>query len=157
MSIMQIFSTFENHNYLEIAIYNLEKQGIQRDKIYAVPLDKRKEAKKIFDTLHSSDGISLLDIGMPLATAFAVIASSIGFKWDWGPIYWGLIGAITGFLLGFIIRLVYFWFTEKKEDKLKGKVADVILIVECDESREEMVEKILWEHLAMGLAKVESP
>ena len=36
---------------------------------------------------------------------FSVIGASIGFKLSWGPIYWGLISACIGFVLGFIIRL----------------------------------------------------
>ncbi|WP_377890116.1 hypothetical protein [Alkalihalobacillus sp. R86527] len=154
MNTVQIFSTFENHSYLEIAISNLEKQGIHREKIYAVPLDKRAETRKLFDTIHSSDGVSLIDIGLPLATAFSVIAASKGFDLEWGPIYWGLIGAVTGFILGVIIRLLFFWKTEKKK-RVKGNKADVILIVECERSMSEKVEKILWEHFAIGLAKVE--
>ena len=46
---------------------------------------------------------------MALATAFSVIGASIGFKLAWGPIYWGLIGAFIGFVLGLAIRL----FTER--------------------------------------------
>lgn len=151
---MQIFSTFENHIFLEIAISNLEKIGIKSEDIYAVPLDNREESRKIFDTLHRSDGISLIDIAMPLATVFAVVTASIGFKLAWGPIYWGLIGAVGGFMIGFLIRLIIVLKTTKKKHRLKGRQSEVILIVDCDETKGEAVEKILWEHFALGLAKV---
>lgn len=151
---MQIFSTFENHVFLEIAISNLEKIGIKSEDIYAVPLDNREESRKIFDTLHRSDGISLIDIAMPLATVFAVVTASIGFKLSWGPIYWGLIGAVGGFMIGFLIRLFMVLKNTKKKHRLKGKESEVILIVDCDEAKGESVEKILWEHFALGLAKV---
>ena len=151
---MQIFSTFENHIFLEIAISNLEKIGIKRENIYAVPLDHREETRKIFDTLHRSDGFSLIDIAMPLATAFSVITASLGFELKWGPIYWGLIGAIGGFLIGLANRLLIVMVTNKKKQRLKGKHSDVILIIECEDEKGEAVEKILWEHLAIGLAKV---
>lgn len=151
---MQIFSTFENHVFLEIAISNLEKIGIKSEDIYAVPLDNREESRKIFDTLHRSDGISLIDIAMPLATVFAVVTASIGFKLAWGPIYWGLIGAVGGFMIGFLIRLIIVLKTTKKKHRLKGRQSEVILIVDCDETKGEAVEKILWEHFALGLAKV---
>lgn len=151
---MQLFSTYENHIYLEIAILNLEKVGIKKENIYAVPLDNREESRKIFDTLHRSDGISLIDIAMPLATAFAVITASIGFELKWGPIYWGLIGAVSGFIIGLLIRLFMVLLSNKKQHRLKGKQSEVLLIVECDETKGEVVEKILWEHFALGLAKV---
>lgn len=151
---MQVFSTFENHIYLEIAISNLEKIGIKKQNIYAVPLDNRKENRKLFDTLHRSDGMSLIDIAMPLATALAVITASIGFELKWGPIYWGLIGAVGGFTIGLIFRLFLAYTANKGEQRLKGKQSEVILIVECDETKGEIVEKILWEHLALGLAKI---
>ncbi|PFA69250.1 hypothetical protein CN378_04300 [Bacillus sp. AFS015802] len=151
---MQLFSTFENHIFLEIAIANLEKIGIKKEDIYAVPLDNRKESRKLFDTLHRSDGLSLIDIAMPLATASAVVTASIGFELKWGPIYWGLIGAIGGFVVGLVIRLFLVFVNNRETDRLKGKQSEVILIVECDETKSQIVEKILWEHLALGLAKV---
>jgi hypothetical protein len=40
---MQIFSTFETTSYLEMAISALEKKGIKKERIYAVPLDNRTE------------------------------------------------------------------------------------------------------------------
>ncbi|WP_245830931.1 hypothetical protein [Sediminibacillus massiliensis] len=153
---LQFFSTFENHSYLEIAISTLEKIGIERNDIYAVPLDNRSENVRLFDTLHRSDGLSLIDIAMPLATAFSVITASVGFELKWGPIYWGLIGAITGFIIGFLIRLTAVLITRKKRVKSKGKHADVILIITCNEHNSDQVEKILWDHLAMGVAKIEA-
>jgi len=151
---MQVFSTFEHHTSLELAISTLEQRGIQKENIFAVPLDNRTEGRKLFDTLHRSDGVSIMDIGGALATAFAVIGASIGFELSWGPIYWGLIGAAVGFIIGVIIRLFTEYFLKKKRRKLKGKHSEVILIVECEEHQNELVENILWQHLALGVAKV---
>ncbi|WP_338452675.1 hypothetical protein R4Z09_12880 [Niallia oryzisoli] len=151
---MQLFSTFETDGFLEMAISTLEKKGIKKESIFAVPLDNRQEERKIFDNLHRSDGISLIDIGMGLATAFSVIGASVGFKLAWGPIYWGLIGAFTGFVLGFAIRLFMELVIKKKKKVLKGKHSEVILIVNCEESLAEVVEDILWSHFALGVAKV---
>ncbi|MED4205016.1 hypothetical protein [Neobacillus mesonae] len=151
---MQLFSTFETTGYLEMAISTLEKNGMKKESIFAVPLDNRAEDRKIFDTLHRSDGTSLIDIGMGLATALSVIGASIGFKLAWGPIYWGLIGAFVGFVLGFAIRLFMELVIKKKKRVLKGKHAEVILIVDCEESQAELVEDILWSHFALGVAKV---
>jgi hypothetical protein len=151
---MQLFSTFEATGFLEMAISTLEKKGIPNESIYAVPLDNRKEDRKIFDNLHRSDGTSLFDIGMGLATAFSVIGASIGFKLAWGPIYWGLITAFIGFVLGFAIRLFMELVFKKKKRVLKGKHSEIILIVDCEESQGELIEDILWSHFAVGVAKV---
>ncbi|RSL33334.1 hypothetical protein D7Z54_10180 [Salibacterium salarium] len=151
---MQLFSTFENNIYLEIAISSLEGVGIKQEAIYAVPLDNRTEKRKVFDTLHRSDGTSLIDIGVGLATAFSVIGASIGFELRWGPIFCGLIAAFIGFVIGFAIRL----FTEvilNKRKLLKGKKSEVIVIIDCEKAQCEVVENILWEHFALGVAKVE--
>lgn len=151
---MQLFSTFETTGFLEMAISTLEKKGIQKENIFAVPLDNRVEDRKIFDTLHRSDGTSLIDIGMGFATAFSVIGASIGFKLAWGPIYWGLIGAFVGFVFGFAIRLFMELVIKKKKRVLKGNHSEIILIVDCEEPQAEFVEDILWSHFALGVAKV---
>ncbi|WP_421385235.1 hypothetical protein ACOJQI_10875 [Bacillus salacetis] len=151
---MQLFSTFIHSSFIEMAVATLEKKGISKEKIFIVPLDNRTEERQVFDTIHRSDGTSLIDVGAALATAFAVIGASIGFKLAWGPIYWGLIGAAAGFLLGFGIRLYTEKVIKKKKRLLKGKHSELILIVECEESEGEMVENILFNHYALGVAKV---
>lgn len=151
---MQLFSSFEHNVYVEMAVATLEKKGVEKENIFVVPLDNRTEEHKVFDNIHRSDGTSLIDIGAALATACSVIGASIGFKLAWGPIYWGLIGAFVGFLVGFAIRL----FTEKvikrTRRQLKGFHSEVIVIVDCDESQSEIVENILFNHYALGVAKI---
>lgn len=151
---VQIFSTFESNIHLEMAISTLEKKRIKKDHIFAVPLDNRTDERKVFDTLHRSDGTSLIDIGVALATAFSVIGASIGFELAWGPIYWGLIGAAIGFVVGFTIRLFTELVIKKRKRVLKGKHSEVILIIDCEETQVEIIENILWNHFALGVAKV---
>ncbi|MBY7145020.1 hypothetical protein KFZ56_18545 [Virgibacillus sp. NKC19-3] len=151
---MQLFSIFDHNVYLEMAISTLEKRGIKQESIYAIPLDNRMEERKLFDSLHTSDGTSLIDIGVALATAFAVIGTSIGFELAWGPIYWGLLSASIGFALGFLIRLFTEKVIKKRNRLLKDKNPEVILIIDCEEEQGELVENILWRHLALGVGKV---
>ncbi|MFD2043041.1 hypothetical protein ACFSTA_01825 [Ornithinibacillus salinisoli] len=153
---MQIFSTFEHSSYLELALSALKEIGIGNQNILAVPLNNRTEERKLFDSLHRSDGVSLFDKGAALAVAFSVIGTSVGFVLDWGPIYWGLIAGTIGFLLGFIIDLFIFKVFHKRKRLLRGKKSEVILVIECPKEQAEKVEKILWDHLAMGVAKVEA-
>jgi hypothetical protein len=150
---IQLFSTFDSNIYLEMAISTLEMEGIKKEAIFAVPLDNREEAPRLLDSIHSADGTSLIDIGMALATAFSVIGTSIGFKLSWGPIFWGIISAFIGFVIGVGIRF-YMEVIVRRRKRLKGKRAEIILVIDCTEEQVELVENILWEHFAMGVAKV---
>ena len=152
---MQIFSTFEHSVYLELAITSLEKVGVEKGKILAVPLMNRTEERRLFDTLHRADGVSLFDKGAALGTAFSVIGAGVGFTLKWGPIYWGLIGAAVGFIVGFIIDYMMYKVVHKRKRILGGKKSEVVLVVECAKELEEKVEELLWDHLALGVAKVE--
>lgn len=152
---LQVFSTFEHSTHLELAINELEKSGVAKENIFAVPLTNRKVERRIFDSIHNSDGISLMSTGAALGTAFSVVGASIGFKLQWGPIYWGLIGVIGGFLLGFIIDLFIYKVIKKQKRLIRGKIGEVILIVECQENQADNIESILWHHLALGTARVQ--
>lgn len=151
---IQIFSAFEHSVHLELAISSLEKNGIGKDAMFAVPLTLRRNDRRLFDSLHRADGISLLSTGAALGTAFAVVGASVGFKLAWGPIYWGLIGTALGFLLGFLIDLFYYKVIKKNRRVLSGKNPDVIFIVECEEAKGDVVEEILWHHFALGTARI---
>lgn len=151
---MQLFATFDHNLYVEMAVSTLEKNGVDKNHIFAVPLDNRTEAPKLFDTIHQSDGVSLIDIGMALATAFSVIGVSVGFKMTIGPIWMGIISAFIGLAIGVAIRLTMVMVFQKRDRPLKGRKSEMILIVECPETNCELVERILWDHFALGLAKV---
>ena len=73
---------------------------------------------------------------------------------SWGPIYWGLISAFIGFVLGFAIRLFIELVLKKKRRVLKGKHSEIILIIDCEDTQSELIENILWNHFALGIAKV---
>jgi hypothetical protein len=152
---LQIFSTFEHSTYIELAITAVEKVGIQKNNILAVPLMNRVQERKLFDTLHQADGISLFDKGAAIGTAFSVIGASVGFVLEWGPIFWGIIGGVIGFMIGFIIDFIFYKVIHKRKRVLKGKHLEVVLVINCPNEMVEKVEQLLWDHLALGVAKLE--
>lgn len=151
---MLVISSFEQSAILEVAIANLEQNGIEKSKILAVPFEKRRENRKLFDTIHRSDGLSLLDLSAALGTACSVFGASYGFVLKWGPIVWGLIGFAVGALLGLIIDYFYTKRNSKNRKKVPPRFSEVVLIVECDEEKVHLVEEILWSNLALGIAHV---
>lgn len=148
---MQIFAAFEQSIQLELAITNIQKLGI--DNIYTVPLDSGPEDIQLLDTINRSDGLSLSSVGMVLAVFCSVIGAARGFDHQWGPIVWGIIGAIFGLLVSFIGKMVFYKVKMKKIRWVKGKQPDIILIIECADHEGQRVEKMLWEHAAIGVGK----
>ncbi|WP_308017425.1 hypothetical protein [Alkalihalobacillus deserti] len=90
-------------------------------------------------TLHRADGVSLFDKEAAIGTAFSVIEANVGLGLDWGPIFWGLIGAASGFIIGFIIDYMIFKVVHKRKREVKGKKSEVVLVIECSS---ELVEKV---------------
>ncbi len=43
----------------------------------------------------------------------------------------------------------------KKQRKKKGKTSELIIIIFCQNEQIHMVEKILWDNLALGVAKLD--
>lgn len=149
---MYIVSSFEHSLLLEIAISELESMGIEKKNILAVPLAKIDEPKKILDTIHYSDGISLFDGASTLGLVFLVLGVIYGFVWKWGPILWGLIGLFTGAALGFILD---FLIHRKNDKSLSNRPMEVVLLINCANNQVEKIERILTEHSALGMAKLD--
>lgn len=152
--LMYIIATFSYNNYLELAITALQMKGVEKKRILAAPLDKRGEERKLFDTIHYSDGLSLVDLAAVLGTIFMLLGSIYGFILEWGPILWGLIGLGFGCGLGIAIKLI----TTRKHTKNRNgshKESEVVLIIECTQDEMEMVKTILWENHAIGVSKLD--
>lgn len=80
---MYIIATFEHNHFLERAVTGMQMKGVSKERILAAPLDKRGEERRLFDTLHFSDGLSLIDLATILGTIFMVLGSIYGFIWAW--------------------------------------------------------------------------
>lgn len=150
---MYVIASFEQTVFLELAITALEQIGIAKGQILAVPLDKRAEERKLFDTIHRADGVSLFDISAVLGTCGMLLGAIYGFVLTWGPILWGIIGLAAGLILGFLLK---FLFVKKSEDKkLKRDTAtEVFLMIHCRQEQSKVVEDILWDNMSLGVAKL---
>jgi hypothetical protein len=151
---MHIVSTFDHSVYLELAVTAMQMKGIKKENILAVPMDKRGEQGKIFDSIHGSDGLSLFDLPAILAVIGGIFGGIYGFILKWGPLFWGLIGIALGTVLGFVVKFII---TRKhsgqRQDNEIG--TEVVLMIECLESQLEMVKDILWSHRALGVSKLD--
>lgn len=149
---MYVISVFEHSISLEKAITSIQMKGIAKENILAAPMDKRGEEPKLFDTIHHSDGLSLLDLPFILGSFFTLLGGIYGFILAWGPVIWGLIGLVLGFGTGLAIKLIITKRYSKK--RTNKKVPEVVLIIECKEHQIETVKDILWSHNALGVRKL---
>ena len=148
---MHIISSFEHSAFLELAINHLQEKGIEKENIVAVPLQNMKDQPKVFDTIHRSDGESLLDLAAVMGTVFSVLGASFGFVLTWGPIIWGILGLAFGAIIGFMIDYLL---TKKRIKRKTTLHTEVILIVNCKENEYDTVKRILFENRALGVGEL---
>ncbi len=151
---MYIVASFEQSIFLELAISALEQEGITKDRILAVPLDKRTEPRQLFDTLHRADGFSLFDLAAILGTCGMLLGAIYGMVLAWGPILWGIIGLAFGLGAGFVIRLALVKRKTQRDTK-RNATAEVFVLIRCNPEQKQTVENILWENIALGVAKLD--
>lgn len=72
---------------------------------------------------------------------------------SWGPIIWGLIGLMVGGILGFAIKYLFNKGRKIRTSTLKDISTEVVIIVNCEKTQAAMVETVLWNHFALGVAK----
>ena len=150
---MYVISSFEYSAYLELAISELELNNICRKRILAIPLGKKTEKRRIWDNINQSDGISLIDTATILGSVFMVFGVIYGYILKWGPILWGLIGLISGFVLGLIIDVVPKQKNKRSQKKSGNQTTDVILIIQCDQFEVDTIENVLMRNFAIGIGR----
>ncbi|MDR3565784.1 MAG: hypothetical protein P4N59_30705 [Negativicutes bacterium] len=149
---MLIAATFDHSQFVELAITELEEKGIAKEKILAIPLVQEHKEFAILDTIHRADGVSIFDTASVFATAGMTLGVVYGFIWTWGPIIWGLIGLFGGAGLGFILD--YILTKRKISARQKTKESELVLIISCELTQSDWVEKVLRNNTAFGIGKV---
>ncbi|HYK72419.1 MAG TPA: hypothetical protein VEV44_04670 [Pseudoneobacillus sp.] len=148
---MLVIATFENSIFIELAISELEQNGISKEKIFAAPLDKRTEPRKLFDTIHRADGFSLFDSAAIIGTCLMLLGSIYGYVLKWGPIIWGIIGAVVGLILGFLLKL----YLIKKSKKTSKRISsEIVLMIRYEAHQKDLIENILWDNYALGMTNI---
>ncbi|MBB6282459.1 MULTISPECIES: hypothetical protein [Geobacillus] len=148
---MIVVATFENHLFVELAISALRQKGIAPHHLFAVPLDRRTEPPQLLDSIHRADGFSSLDLAAIFGTCFMLLGSIYGYVLTWGPIIWGIIGAVGGIGFGLLLK---WWLNRKTARRQTNMRAEIVLLIRCDETQWPMIERLLWDHHALGLAGI---
>ncbi len=150
---MYVVATFQYSKKIEIVLAELEQLGLGRDLVLVLPLDKRTEREKLFDSMHSSDGVSFLELPSILGMIGMLLGSIYGFVLAWGPVIWALIGLAAGAGLGFVIAGKVRKRTTVR--RAEGNLAEVVVMVRCPPTSSEQVRRILWDGFALGVAQLD--
>ncbi|WP_342515694.1 hypothetical protein [Sutcliffiella sp. FSL R7-0096] len=135
---------------MELTLRELEELGLTKDQILVIPLDKIKSQTKVMDSMHRSDGRSLIDLAAIFGIIFMLLGVIYGYIFYLGPILWGLFGLVFGSILGF---LVDYYFTKKNEQSIskRGSDADLVIMIQCPKEKQEKVEDVLWNNMVLGV------
>ncbi|MCL1631767.1 hypothetical protein M3N64_07370 [Sporolactobacillus sp. CPB3-1] len=137
---------------IELLLSEFKKNQIDQNNVACFILDAplSQLTNEISSSSNPNEEMSMADLGFVFATIFGVVGASIGFKMELGPIIWGIASSIGGFILGFLIDLIF-------TKKFKKKPETYILIsIHCHKGQENIVKKIIAAHQALGLTVIES-
>lgn len=152
---MLVIGTFEHSIELEQALAILEHSGISRDHILVAFMDS--EPASPFYLMRKQHDIRSkgFEAGISFATGSAVIGASVGFILTWGPIIWGLIAALIGFIVGFGL-----YFIIKKGDsrsRFPKKLPEVTIMIQCTGEQSNDIKEIMWNYRALTVGQVLEP
>jgi len=150
---MYVVANFQNSLNIELAILGLEKYGVLRRKILAIPLQSIK-SDIIFDTINKSDGISSLDTAFVLGTMFMVLGAIYGYVLPWGPIICGLLGLFLGAIIGFVIDIIPK--NKSKVNKKPNGEDSVVLLINCTLEESVGIKKIVIENTALSVGYLQN-
>jgi hypothetical protein len=152
--VLYIVATFKHSRKIEIALADLESNGLDKSNILVLPLDNRVESPQLFDTKNQTDRESMIDIAAILGMVLMLLGAIYGFVLKWGPIIWGLIGLIIGGIIGYFIK--YFYLKQKNKRKQNTgeniEQSEIIMIINSLPYQEDKVKQILWNNSALGMA-----
>lgn len=151
---MLIIGTFENSIELEQALAVLEHHGISEKQMLVVPMDTDPIVPNQYIGRSRDVYYKSVEVGMAGATLASIFGASAGFALKWGPIFWGLIAAFTGFSTGFGI---YFLINRGKHRRLPQKLPEVTVIVQCSEDQSALVKETMWHYRVLTVGQTASP
>lgn len=149
---MHVVAVFQHSVQLEMALAGLENAGVPRGNILALPLDSSDSPPRPFDSMHRSDGVSLIDLAAVLGMIGMLLGAIYGFVLPWGPILCALTGLITGALAGYGISLLRMRSRRRRgQRQAADNPAEVVVIVRCEDWQADTVKRTFWEGSALGV------
>ncbi|WP_426450755.1 hypothetical protein ACP26L_01800 [Paenibacillus sp. S-38] len=152
---MLVIGTFEHRVELEQALSLLEQAGIPQPCILAVPMSITPEGPFKFAGEQSDLSAKAFEVGMAAATAASVLGISAGFVLDWGPIIWGILSSVGGFILGQTVYRKIASASGKLTPLRAPRLPEVTVIVRCSRQQCSQVSELMWKHHALTVGEAD--
>lgn len=146
---MYLVAVFRQSIEVELALTALEENGIRNGDILAVPVEETLCQPRLFDTMHSYTGDSVLDLPMLLGALTTLFGCIYGFRLDWGPVLCGIIAGMIGFGLGLLIKVFM-----RRKKKTAACENEVVVFVACLAEKQERITRVLRDNGALGVSPV---
>lgn len=137
---MHVFVGFESNQYVEMAINDILKYGVYEENIVFVEMENQEKQRVLLDNINYSDGRSFSDMVASLGTIGMLLGVIYGSVVYVGPVAMGLLGLVSGGLLGY-------FFDRRKEKKVLAKRTKeinlkILLIIKCHtkEQQKDVIE-----------------
>lgn len=153
---ISVYGLFKPSLTLQLALDKLRENDFTGDKLMVVTLDPCPSGKQtLLDSMHSTDGTSLVDGIAMSATIGMVLGVIYGSQAYIGPIALGLLGMGAGGGVGYLLdRLI----RKKTPAGNNPPAGEIILIIKCsNENESARAEKIMQEHRAAALGRGPNP
>lgn len=100
---MHVFAAFESSEYVELAIGEILEKDFPRHRITFVEMNNEERERNFLDSINYSDGVSFSDTVAALGTIGMLLGVIYGSILYLGPVIIGLLGLLTGALIGFLL------------------------------------------------------
>lgn len=144
-----VYGLFKTTLALELGIERLKDSGFSTA---VVVLKQHGSGKQtLLDSMYGGDGMSLVD-GVSIAASIGMLLGVIyGSLVAIGPVALGLIGAVAGGAVGYLLdRKV----NKRNLEQREIASGDVIVVVACKHEEEvSQVEKIMKEHRTVAVGR----
>ena len=150
---MLVVASFDYCFHTDLDTSELVEKGVDKDHVLAVPLEVRGETRELLDSIHHSDGVSMIDGGFLIGTACMTLGVIYGFHLNWGPIIWGLIALLGGVIIGCLFDYLL-GSRRHSQNRSQRASGPLVFFIKCREDQTEIVKQVLWGHKALGVSTV---
>lgn len=149
---MYLAAGFESNVYVEMALNELHECEIEDKDVVMIEMEAQKPPQTLFDSIHFSDGVSILDGMAAWAVVGGVFGIIYGSQVKYGPLALGLLGFCTGSLVGFVIDFLIG--ARKRRGKKPSRNIEILLLLHCDSKQQlKMASSVCQKYNVVSLGE----